>query len=402
MASSSGSETVDPTSWADKFKGMAFPENGAGQSSPLVEVMIGEGDNLIVIHAKNGSHVNIKYFIDLVGLQAAATIWGKAHLDRTLEGFQMYSAKGDGWTVAFCFAMEQFNDKDVKGHIDRYFDVANIVFNERPMQIFVKTLKGETTEPDEDVLKALAKLGINDEVQVVEGQIMTLNVKTSDTVMNIKTMIQEKEGHTPDEQRLLFHGKQLEDNNTLSYYNIVKESTVHLVFRLPGGMAKKGVKKMTKQQKIHEMRAKVQYVTTQFPLQHGSQHLIQQVSQPGFVDHVIHGMTLQQLQDLDAVAQDVNRSDRLARAVIGKFVPQIAQLQTQKEQIDNTIKALEEGFELGFTEDYFEGTAFTVDPFYESIKNRIDALSSEAAVAAEVQRRLVAQQATANNAMVEG
>jgi uncharacterized ubiquitin-like protein YukD len=208
----------------------------------------------------------------------------------------------------------------------------------------------------------------------LDGQTLTLTLEASDTIDNVKAKLLDNqrvqatlsEGTELEHLRLLFKGEQLKDERTLSDYNIKELDTLHLVLRLRGG-AKRGVRKILKAEKMAAVTSKALFSVSK-NLQDGAVSFCEKLANSDYVENAIRNLAVvdqAKFEEFADLCAQTTRNDQLCKLCYQHLVPEIKKLEDQKIQIDNTLKALHDSFEIGFVAQYYEKQNFKTDSLFE-------------------------------------
>lgn len=225
-------------------------------------------------------------------------------------------------------------------------------------------------------------------VRVPDGSLHVLVVQSQFTILQVKTMMQDLTNHLVDEQRLIFLGKQLEDDSrTLSDYDIIVHSTLHMQLRLRGG-AKKGVKKLLKDVKLAGMRAASQYKATLVDPAVVARVITPIATTAQCIQQQIGALDLPQLRQLEASFDDIEvvRESSVVDALIPTLFPpaadidaRIASMQQQIVELASQKEAIVAAVTTCFADEFYKenGSQYDYKALFNSVPARIEVLEQQ-------------------------
>lgn len=116
---------------------------------------------------------------------------------------------------------------------------------------FTKATSSARDVSDSDKKKTAQSLQVF--LKTLTGKTITLEISPSDLVQDVKAQIEKREGVPAEEQRLVFAAKHLEDGHLVSEYDIKKDSTLHLVLNLRGGVIEPSLLQLAKKYNCDKM-----------------------------------------------------------------------------------------------------------------------------------------------------
>ena len=224
----------------------------------------------------------------------------------------------------------------------------------KDMQIFVRDISGKT---------GILDVSPHTTIQEVKVKILDMRMECNQGIFN-----------TEQDIRILFEGKEIESHETLSEKGISACGVLQAVARLRGGMPKKGIKKIPKDEKVFTLRTRVEYITRD-PTP-DAMHIVRGITlQDTFIQNTIANMTpVDDTQALYETLQTVSRNEKIAELITPYLTPQIRIMRQDIEAQEKAIEQVEATIEHAYAKEFYGTPGYTMNDLYDQAEGRLNTL----------------------------
>ena len=216
---------------------------------------------------------------------------------------------------------------------------------------------------------------------------LTQVVHSDMTIEELKNKNMDRTNIGAREQRLAFNGKEVEDHQTIGFYNIHKESTLHLMLRLRGGMAKRGVaKRFSKQEKLNAACASRDYKVSLLSAVRVGQLIVPLGLHTRLIEEKILGSPKDMLEQLNeafnglTIARDstvVAALTPFVTPVIVELESRIESLNQQQEELKMEKESVTSVLEAALIEEFYKEQQFDFTSLFKLVTDRLTKLSED-------------------------